>query len=54
MMLEKSGVNYTVNTDTVEMERLGIASVPALLVDDKLYTYNEAMEWAVTHGKKAK
>ena len=46
-MLDKKKIPYSVNNDVDEMEKLGLGSVPALSVDDKLMTYEEAMQWIV-------
>ena len=46
-MLDKKKIPYSINNDVDEMGKLGLASVPALSVGDKLMTYEEAMRWIV-------
>lgn len=48
MMLDKKKIPYAVNTNISDMEKLGLASVPALEVDGELMTYEEAMRWTAS------
>lgn len=43
--LKQKGVPYEVCEDVNEMLRLGMTSAPALMVDDKLLSYEEAMKY---------
>ena len=40
MKLEKAGINYTVNENIEDMERIGIRSVPVLQKDGQLLDCN--------------
>ena len=43
MKLDKTGVNYTVNENVEDMEKIGIKSLPYLQVDGKLLDFGEAI-----------
>lgn len=46
MLLDKKGIQYTVNESKEEMEALGITSIPTLQVGDDMYNYERAKQWA--------
>jgi glutaredoxin len=43
--LQQKNVEYQENTDIDEMEKLGIMSVPMLMVDNQLMNFTEAISW---------
>lgn len=43
--LAQSNINYTENTDVEEMLKMGMASAPALKVDENLMNFHEAVQW---------
>lgn len=52
MMLNKKNIPYSVNNNLQDMERLGLASVPALDVDGELMTYETAMQWVANQKEE--
>lgn len=44
-MLDQSGLPYETCTDTDEMLRLGISSIPVMQVDDKMFRLQEALKY---------
>lgn len=45
MKLEKAGINYTVNENIEDMERIGIRSVPVLQKDGQLLDFNAIVQF---------
>ena len=45
MKLNQAGVSYTKITDTEEMEKLGLQSVPVLSVNGELMYFSDAMKY---------
>lgn len=43
--LAQKGIKYTEVDDIIEMNKLGILSVPYLKVDDKFMKFKEAVAW---------
>lgn len=43
--LQQKGIEYNVVTDTLEMGRMGIRSVPVLSVNSELLDFKKAIEW---------
>ena len=50
--LAQKGIKYTEVEDIIEMNNLGILSVPCLKVDDKLMKFKEAVEWVNAQPNK--
>lgn len=45
MKLKEKGIDYTENTNVEEMLKLGITSVPYLMVDNELFDFSTAIKW---------
>ena len=45
MKLERKSIQYSTCDDVTEMKKLGFASAPILKVDDKYYSFSEAVKW---------
>jgi hypothetical protein len=45
MKLNKKSIEYTTNDSVEEMKKLGFAAAPILQVDDKYYSFSEAVKW---------
>lgn len=43
--LQQKGIEYNVVTDTLEMGRMGIRSLPVLSVNSELLDFKKAIEW---------
>ena len=43
--LDQAGVDYSVNTNIEEMERLNIENVPVLRIDNELLSFVDAVKW---------
>lgn len=43
--LQQKGIEYNVVTDTLEMGKMGIRSVPILSVNSELLDFKKAIEW---------
>lgn len=43
--LQQKGIEYNVVTDTLEMGKMGIRSVPVLSVNSELLDFKKAIEW---------
>lgn len=43
--LDAKGIDYIVVDDVDEMVRLGIQSVPYIMINDVLMNYKESIEW---------
>lgn len=51
--LAQKGIKYTEVDDVIEMNKLGILSVPCLKVDDEpLKKFKEAVEWVNSQPNK--
>lgn len=44
-LLDQKQIDYQMCNDVEEMNRLGLLSAPALMVDGQLMTYEKAMQW---------
>lgn len=44
--LDEAGIDYTVCTDTAEIEKRGFMSVPVLQVGEKFLDFGRAIKWA--------
>lgn len=51
--LDTAGIIYQENNSTEEMSILGIARVPALMVDGSLLSFAEANQWINKQTKEA-
>lgn len=45
MKLNKKFLEYTTDDNIEEMKKLGFAAAPILQVDDKYYSFSEAVKW---------
>jgi len=43
--LEMKGISYIEHTDVDEMIKLGYTTVPVLTVDEKEFSFGEAIKW---------
>lgn len=43
--LDSKRINYEIENDIDVMGHLGLTEVPALMVDDKLLNFSEAIKW---------
>lgn len=43
--LDSSNIDYNIVDDVEKMKELGFKSAPILVVDDKSYTFSEAVKW---------
>ena len=50
--LDAAGIEYYKNTDTFEMEELGIDVLPILRVDDVLLDFKEAVAYVANYEKE--
>ena len=43
--LEKAHIQYAENTDLAEMQKIGLKAAPALVTDDGLLGFGDAVRW---------
>lgn len=43
--LDNSNIDYNIIDDIEKMKELGFKSAPILVVDEKAYTFSEAIKW---------
>ena len=43
--LQAKNIDFQINTSVDDMKKLGFKSAPILAVDDKYFTFEEAIKW---------